>query len=87
MSDQTTQHTLDRRTFMKTSAAVAGAAVITTASGKVVRAEVVDHRNYQPDKMGYARLGRTNFMCSRLTFGCGAALMGGKATRLLDRAF
>ncbi len=89
MSDHTTQHTLDRRAFMKTGAAatVAGAAIITTAGGKQVRAEDIDYRNHQPEKMAYTRLGRTNFMCSRLTFGCGAALMGGKATRLLDRAF
>ncbi len=88
MSEQTAQHTIDRRAFMKTGAAAAVAgAVITTASGKQVRAEDLDYRNYQPEKMKYTRLGRTNFMCSRLTFGCGAALMGGKATRLLDRAF
>ncbi len=37
--------------------------------------------------MAYAQLGRTNFMCSKLVFGCGAALSGGRAVRLLDRAF
>ncbi|MHC4365963.1 MAG: aldo/keto reductase, partial [Planctomycetota bacterium] len=33
------------------------------------------------------KLGRTNFMSSRLVFGCGAALAGGKGVRLLERAF
>ncbi len=36
--------------------------------------------------MTYRKLGRTGFMSSRLVFGCGAALAGGKAVRLLDRA-
>ena len=36
--------------------------------------------------MTYRRLGRTGFMSSRLVFGGGAALAGGKAVRLLDRA-
>jgi aryl-alcohol dehydrogenase-like predicted oxidoreductase len=36
--------------------------------------------------MTYRKLGRTNFMSSRLVFGGGAALAGGKAVRLLDRA-
>ena len=37
--------------------------------------------------MPYRKLGRTNFLCSRLVFGGGAALMGGKAVRLLNTAF
>ena len=37
--------------------------------------------------MSYKKLGKTNFMCSRLVFGCGAALAGGKAVRLLEAAF
>jgi predicted aldo/keto reductase-like oxidoreductase len=37
-------------------------------------------------QMTYRRLGRTGFMSSRLVFGGGAALAGGKAVRLLDRA-
>lgn len=85
MSNQT--KTMDRRGFLKTSAAVtvAGAAA---ATARPARAEDnFIYRNYQPDKMAYRRLGKTNFMCSTLTFGCGAALMGGRATRLLERAF
>ena len=36
--------------------------------------------------MPYRKLGRTNFLCSRLVFG-GAASSGGKAVRLLKAAF
>ena len=36
--------------------------------------------------MTYRKLGRTDFMSSRLVFGGGAALVGGRAVRLLDRA-
>jgi aryl-alcohol dehydrogenase-like predicted oxidoreductase len=51
-----------------------------------VNAPHLIHRNEQ-STMTYRKLGRTNFMSSRLVFGCGAALVGGKAVRLLDRAF
>jgi len=37
--------------------------------------------------MAYRQLGRTGFMSSKLVFGGGAALSGGKGVRLLDRAF
>jgi aryl-alcohol dehydrogenase-like predicted oxidoreductase len=37
--------------------------------------------------MTYRKLGRTNFWSSRLVFGCGAALMRGRAVRLLESAF
>ena len=46
----------------------------------------LDHRN-ERSTMTYRKLGRSNFVSSRLVFGCGAALAGGKAVRLLDRAF
>jgi aryl-alcohol dehydrogenase-like predicted oxidoreductase len=59
------------------------------SSGSVSEAtaepDKLEHRNEQPS-MTYRQLGRTNFMSSRLVFGCGAALAGGKAVRLLDRA-
>lgn len=93
MSDHTTQFTMARRDFMKTTAAAAaaGAAAATAATAinpkRTFAADGLDYRNHRPDRMKYAKLGRTNFMVSRLTFGCGAALMGGKATRLLERAF
>ena len=84
---------MDRRDFMKTTAAatVAGTAMMAGSNkvgpNRVLAADGLDHRNERPDRMKYRKLGRTNFMCSALTFGCGAALMGGKATRLLERAF
>jgi len=78
---------MDRRDFMKVSAA----AVVAGSAGVSARTwaadDGLDHRNERPDKMGYAKLGRTNFMCSKLVFGCGAALMGGRAVRMLERAF
>jgi aryl-alcohol dehydrogenase-like predicted oxidoreductase len=83
---------MDRRGFLKTTAAatVAGAAAAAGGRQGGSKAHAEDnfvYRNYQPDKMAYGRLGRTNLMVSRLTFGCGAALIAGKATRLLERAF
>ena len=81
--------TMDRRDFMKTSAAatVAAGAVATMNTKQTWSADGLDHRNERTDRMSYTKLGRTNFMCSNLTFGCGAALIGGKAVRLLERAY
>ena len=50
-------------------------------------ADGLDYRNHRTDRMQYRTLGRTKFVCSRLVFGGGAALSGGRAVRLLDRAF
>ncbi len=83
-------HTMDRRSFMKTTAAATVAAGTTATAMNTKQtwaADGLDHRNERADKMAYRKLGRTNFMCSALTFGCGAALMGGRATRLLERAY
>jgi len=82
---------LDRRAFMKLSImmAVSGKALIADAAPQSDGRPVADsliHRNERPT-MTYHRLGDTNFMSSRLVFGGGAALSGGKAVRLLDRAF
>lgn len=83
-SDQ--PHGVDRRTFLQaTAAAAAGAA--TWATGAIAQQPGVDRRNVREDVMTYRVLGRTNFLCSRLVFGCGAALAGGKAVRLLERAY
>ena len=84
---------MGRRDFMKTTAAVtvAGTAMMAGSNkvgpNRVLAADGLDHRNERHDRMKYRKLGKTNFMGSALTFGCGAALMGGKATRLLERAF
>lgn len=88
MSSQQRDTGIDRRDFMKTSAAatVAGAAALSGKSAQAADDGLI-RRNERPDKMKYRRLGKTNFNCSVLTFGCGAALMGGKATRLLSTAF
>ena len=82
---------LNRRDFMKASAAatVAGSSMLTGAAGAADKTgpNGLDHRNERKDRMEYRKLGRTNFMCSRLAFGCGAALAGGKAVHLLEHVF
>lgn len=77
---------MDRRDFMKTSAAAAGAALMTGTPARAQN-DGLDHRNERPDRMAYVKLGKTNFMCSRVVFGCGAALIGGRGVRLLERAY
>jgi aryl-alcohol dehydrogenase-like predicted oxidoreductase len=85
---------MNRREFMKTTAAaaVAGGALMAQGPARGANrfpkgADGLDHRNERPDRMQYRQLGKTKFMCSRLVFGCGAALAGGKAVRLLGRAY
>ncbi len=94
MSPQYDSNGMNRRQFMKTTAAaaVAGGALIaqTPARGanRFPKADDgLDHRNERADRMQYRQLGKTKFVCSRLVFGCGAALAGGKAVRLLGRAY
>jgi len=68
---------------------VGGPTLLSTAclkTNSLNRTRDLIDRNEQPP-MTYRKLGRTNFMSSRLVFGCGAALVGGRAERLLDRAF
>jgi aryl-alcohol dehydrogenase-like predicted oxidoreductase len=91
MKKKTSFDFIDRRKFIKLSVAMAvsGQSLLAKASEekqKPPRANELIHRNEMPT-MTYRKLGRTNFMSSRLVFGCGAALAGGKAVRLLDRAF
>ena len=84
------EHTsnVDRRTFMKTSAvAVAGTAMAASGPAAANDGDGLIHRNERPDRMTYRKLGKTNFMSSRIVFGCGAALSGGKAVTLLEHAF
>jgi len=80
-----------RREFIKivTTAAFSGPALLSAAyskSNESIRTKETIHRNEQPT-MTYRKLGRTGFLSSRLVFGCGAALTGGGAVRLLQRAF
>ncbi len=77
---------INRRGFMKTTAAIAGSTLL-GVTGNVTANDGLDRRNERSDRMSYRQLGRTKFMSSRLVFGCGAALAGGKAVRLLGRAF
>ena len=82
---------VDRREFIKIVAAAAfsGPVLLTDACSKTNQSSgrrEITPRNERPT-MTYRKLGRTGFMSSRLVFGCGAALMGGRAVRLLERAF
>ncbi len=80
---------MKRRDFLMstTAAAIAGSALLSAGSESAATSDGLDHRNERPDRMRYRQLGRTKFVSSRLVFGCGAALAGGKAVRLLGRAF
>ena len=78
---------MNRRDFTKSMIMVtAGAPLFSNHLFSKIESEKIDHRNEQ-SSMTYCKLGRTNFMCSRLVFGCGAALVGGRAVHLLDHAF
>ena len=91
MNKKEDRRSMDRREFIKLLAAAAVSETVLLASaGSETKAQTKSngliHRNEQPS-MTYRKLGRTNFMSSRLVFGCGAALVGGKGVRLLDRTF
>ncbi len=88
MQSHDSHESLARRDFLKTSALAAATAVTAGAARAADKpADGLDYRNHRPDVMQYRTLGRTKFVCSRLVFGGGAALSGGRAVRLLDRAF
>ena len=81
----------DRREFIKivATAAFSGPILLSAAyskSNESIGTKESIHRNEQPT-MTYRKLGRTGFLSSRLVFGCGAALTGRGAMRLLQRAF
>jgi aryl-alcohol dehydrogenase-like predicted oxidoreductase len=87
MSEKEKGGFMDRRRFMRLSAAaVGGTALVSVTDAETYASDEPIHRN-ERSTMTYRKLGRTNFMSSRLVFGCGAALVGGKGVRLLDRAF
>lgn len=90
MNQKKNHKSMNRREFNKSIIIVAAGApllmsgdLVANVSGKQ---EHKDHRNERAS-MTYKKLGRTNFMSSRLVFGCGAALSGGKGVRLLDRTY
>ncbi|MBW2623804.1 MAG: aldo/keto reductase [Deltaproteobacteria bacterium] len=78
---------MDRRDFIKLSAAIAvgGQAMLRAAGANASDKDLI--RRHEQPTMTYRKLGRTNFMSSRLVFGGGAALAGGRAVRILERAF
>jgi len=91
MNNKDDRSSMERGQFIRllAAASVSGTALLSAAGYKTTAQTEPDeliHRNEQPS-MTYRKLGRTNFMSSRLVFGCGAALAGGKAVRLLDRTF
>lgn len=86
MSDKKKRPHMDRRDFLKVSAATAALAG-TVSTTSFADGDELDHRNERPDRMAYRQLGRTQFMSSRLVFGGGSALAGGKAVRLLEHAY
>lgn len=84
---------MERREFLQktTAAAVAGAVLSGSTSARAqgpnIGPDGLDHRNERSDRMEYRKLGKTNFMCSRLVFGGGGALIAGRGVRLLERAY
>ncbi|UCH63400.1 MAG: aldo/keto reductase [Fidelibacterota bacterium] len=83
---------MERGKFIKLLAAAAGVSktALLAAAGFKTRAQTkpaeLIHRNERP-AMTYRKLGRTNFMSSRLIFGCAGVLYGAKNIRILERAF
>jgi len=81
---------MNRRKFIRLVAATAGGSAFLSKAGSQTVPPAKSQERGSPRAqvpMAYRKLGRTNFLSSRLVFGCGAALAGGKAVRLLDRAF
>ncbi len=83
MSKKKNPGSMDRRKFIKLLAAGAVGESALLAADRQAK----EGTKSQQTPMTYRELGRTNFKSSRLVFGCGAALIGGKAVRLLERAF
>jgi len=74
MKDEKYYGSMNRREFSKVLMGLAVGVPSFLSSGLVLNAtaepEKLEHRNEQPS-MTYRQLGRTNFMSSRLVFGCG----------------
>jgi aryl-alcohol dehydrogenase-like predicted oxidoreductase len=79
---------IDRRRFVQLTAAAVGAPALWTSGIDDASAATPGNgiRNYR-ETMTYRKLGGTEMVSSRLIFGGGSALAGGKGVRLLDRAF
>jgi len=91
MNKKDDRFSMERGKFIKllAAAAVSGTALLAAAGFKTkaqTKSNELIHRNEQPS-MTYRKLGRTNFMSSRLIFGCAGVSFGAKNIRLLDRAF
>ncbi len=92
MNKKDDRSSMERGKFIKLLAAAAAVSetALLAAAGfgtKVqTKPDKLVHRNERPS-MTYRKFGRTNFMSSRLVFGCTGVLFGGKNVRLLDRAF
>ena len=91
MKKEKKRDSIDRREFIKivAAAAVSGSILLNDACSQTNQStgNTETIRRNEQSTMTYRKLGRTDFMSSRLVFGCGAALMGGRAGRLLQRAF
>ncbi len=88
MNQNNNKGSVNRRDFIKimATAAASGPALISAACANAPAvSETAPAERQHP--MPLKQLGRTGFMSSRLVFGCGAALMWGKSSRLLERAF
>jgi len=83
-------NTINRRAFLHQAAcAAAGSTILPNlafaADKPPATAPAPEWRN-RKDTMGYARLGRTNFMTSRAVFGAGGLYRGGGSLTLLEMA-
>ena len=80
-----------RRRFIKylSAAGISAQALFSSACASLTDAASSKKQAAKPTDppMPMQKLGRTDLVSSRLVFGCGAALAGGRAVRLLDRAF
>ncbi|MCP4751869.1 MAG: aldo/keto reductase [Proteobacteria bacterium] len=81
----------DRRSFLKVLAAagITAQSMFSTACSSIVKADSPKASTPAAENapMPLRKLGRTGLMSSRLVFGGGSALAGGRGVRLLDRAF
>ena len=88
MKEYKHRFSMNRRKFnnLLMTSVIGGSLMLESTSTRPATGDELIRRNKR-SFMTYRKLGQTNFMSSRLVFGCGAALAGGKAVRLLDRAF